>query len=50
MERVYWEYNGSISSFLNSSLHESLILEFVIILIALFLILKILSLYYTPYD
>ena len=40
MERIYLEYNGSISSFLNSSLHESLILEFVMILICPFLNFK----------
>jgi len=36
---------GSISNFLNSSLHESLVLGLVMILITLFWILKILSLY-----
>ena len=35
-EKIYWEYKGSVSNFLNSSLHESLILEFVMILITLF--------------
>jgi len=43
-EKVYWEYKGNISNFLNNSLHENLALEFVIILITLFWILKIFSL------
>ena len=34
---MYWEYKGSISNFLNSSLHESLVLELVMILVTLFL-------------
>jgi len=45
IEKIHWEYKGSISNFFNSSLHDSLILEIVIILITLFWILKILSLY-----
>ena len=43
--KIYWEYKGSISKFLNSSLQESLILEYVMILITLFWISKILTLY-----
>ena len=33
IEKIHREYKGSISNFLNISLHESLILEFVMILI-----------------
>ena len=43
--KIYCEYKGSISDFLSSLLHESVILEFVIILITLFLNSKIFSLY-----
>ena len=43
-KKIYCEYKGNISNFLNNSLHESLALEFVIILITLFWILKIFSL------
>ena len=45
IEKIYWGYKGSISNILNSYLHESLILELVMILITLFWILKNLSLY-----
>jgi hypothetical protein len=40
-----WEYNGKMSNSLNSSLQESLFLEFVIILITLFCSLNILPLW-----
>jgi hypothetical protein len=43
MEKIYWEDIGRVSSFLNSSLHGSPILEFVMILISLFFILKFLA-------
>jgi hypothetical protein len=43
-EKMYCEYKGNISNLLNSSLHESLVLECVIILITLFWSLKIFSL------
>ena len=39
IEYIYWECRGSISKFLNSSLHESLGLELVMILITLFFLI-----------